>query len=184
MQQIRLNIVTPTNGFVSNRVLKLNVGFLLSQSLGTSRDIDFDVPALAVSDDLKLAFLKGTLRLSRTREGILVQGTLETASEGECRRCLSVVHVPIELHIEELFTTHPDKHPKTQFRVDDDAILDLTPLLREETIINTPLAPLCRNDCAGLCPQCGQNLNEGTCTCEHDSIDPRLAVLMQLRDKE
>ncbi len=176
--------MNPSNGFVSNRVLKLNVGFLLSQSLGTSREIDFDVPALAVADDLKLAFLKGRLRLSRTREGILVQGALETAAEGECRRCLSPVHVPIEVQIEELFTTHPGKDHKTEFQVDDDAILDLTPLLREEVIINTPLAPVCRPDCAGLCPQCGQNLNEGACACERDSIDPRFAILMQLRNQK
>jgi hypothetical protein len=45
----------PPNGFVSNRVLKLNVGFLLSQGLGTSREVDFDVPALAVDDELKVA---------------------------------------------------------------------------------------------------------------------------------
>lgn len=174
----------PQNGFVSNRVLKLNVGFLLSQSLGTSRDVDFDVPALAVAEDLKLAFLKGTLRLSRTHEGILVQGKLETALQGECRRCLSVVHVPIVIQIEELFTSHPEKDPKTQFKVDEDAVLDLTPLLREETIISIPLAPLCKEDCAGLCPQCGQNLNQGLCDCERDDIDPRFAILMQLRNQK
>lgn len=174
----------PSNGFVSNRVLKLNVGFLLSQSLGTSRDVDFDVPALAVSEDLKLAFLKGTLRLSRTHEGILVQGKLETALEGECRRCLTGVNVPITIAIEELFTSHPEKDPKTQFKVDEDAVLDLTPLLREEAIISTPLAPLCKADCAGLCPQCGQNLNEGPCECERDDIDPRLAILKQLRNQK
>ncbi len=173
----------PHNGFVSNRVLKLNVGFLLTQSLGTSHDVDFDVPALAVADDLKLAFLKGTLRLSRMSEGILVQGQLQTALEGECRRCLTPLAVPITLNIEELYSTHASKSGTSQFWVDDDAILDLTPLLREEAIIGTPLAPLCRPDCAGLCPQCGQNLNEGPCSCGLDDVDPRLAILQQLRTK-
>ncbi len=171
----------PPNGFVSNRVLKLNVGFLLSQSLGTSREVEFDVPPLLVADDLKLAFLRGTLRLSRTSEGILVQGVLESSVEGECRRCLSAMSVPITLHIQELFALGPGK---SEFFIDDAAVMDLTPLLREEVIINIPLAPLCRPDCAGLCPQCGHNLNLGPCDCLPDDIDPRFAVLTQLKKPE
>ncbi len=172
----------PPNGFVSNRVLRLNVGFLLSQSLGTSREVGFEVPELAVADDLQLAHLRGTLRLSRTTEGILVQGTLSTALEGECRRCLSPLQLPITLELEELYTHPPNAG--SEFHVGDDAILDLTPLLREEIIINTPLAPLCKPDCAGLCSQCGHNLNDGPCGCEHSDIDPRFAILMQLRDQD
>lgn len=173
--------MNPPNGFVSNRVLKLKVGFLLSQSIGTSREVDYDVPAMMVAEDLKLAFLRGKLRLSRTREGILVQGRLETAREGECRRCLTTMSIPIELTLEELFEYQPGKEVQSEFSIESDTTLDLTPLLREEIIVNTPLAPLCKPDCAGLCPQCGQNLNEGQCTCEREDIDPRLAVLMQLR---
>lgn len=169
----------PHNGFVNNRVLKLNVGFLLSQSVGTSRDVAFEVPPLAVTDDVLLAFLRGSLRLSRTTEGILVQGTLETAVEGECRRCLTPVEIPLTLVIEELFAHGP--HHSSEFMVGDDAILDLTPLLREEIIITTPLAPLCKPDCAGLCPQCGQDLNLDRCDCEQETIDPRLAALLELR---
>ncbi len=174
----------PPNGFVSNRVLKLNVGFLLSQSLGTHRDVDFDVPPLAIDDELKLAFLRGSLRLSRTTEGILVQGTLTSALEGECRRCIQKVEVPLSISIEELFAHHPGKTIESEFRVDDDAVLDLTPLVREEIIVSTPLAPLCKPECAGLCPVCGQNLNIGQCDCIVDDIDPRLAILMQLKNKD
>ncbi len=173
----------PPNGFVSNRVLKLKVGFLLTQSLGTSREVDFDVPVLGVADDLVLAFLRGQLRLSRTREGILVQGELETAVEGECRRCLSPMTIPIILKLEELFTLHPHKG-NAEFSVGEDGILDLTPLLREEAIISIPLAPLCKPDCAGLCPSCGQNLNLGQCNCPTTDIDPRFAVLSQLQDQD
>lgn len=173
----------PHNGFVSNRVLKLNVGFLLSQSVGTSREVAFDVPPLAVSEDLKLAYLRGELRLSRTHEGILVQGTLESAAEGECRRCLEPVDIPIVMDIEELFASKPD-NTDTEFFIGEDGIMDLTPLLREESFLNTPLAPLCKPDCAGLCPQCGQNLNLATCDCVPDDIDPRFAVLQQLKDQD
>jgi len=175
--------VIPPNGFVSNRVLKLKVGFLLNQSLGTSREVDFNVPALGVAEDLILAFLRGRVRLSRTREGILVQGELETALEGECRRCLTTIAIPIVLKLEELFALHPNKGD-AEFSVSEDAVLDLTPLLREEVIISTPLAPLCKPDCAGLCPSCGQNLNLGQCGCVITDLDPRFAVLSQLHDQE
>jgi uncharacterized protein len=172
----------PPNGFVSNRVLKLNVGFLLSQSLGTSREFTFDVPPLAVSDDLRLSHLRGALRLSRTTEGILVQGKLETATEGECRRCLSQIQIPLTLELEELFALTPGAH--MELTVGEDASIDLTPLLREEIIVNTPFAPLCKPTCAGLCPECGHNLNDGPCNCKLSDIDPRLAILMHLRDPD
>ena len=81
--------------------------------------------------------------------------------------------------MEELFATTPN--PSTEFTVGEDGVLDLTPLVREEIIVSTPIAPLCKPDCAGLCPQCGQNLNLGTCNCELDDIDPRFAALLQLR---
>jgi uncharacterized protein len=57
-------------------------------------------------------------------------------------------------------------------------------LLREEAILAIPMGALCRPDCAGLCPQCGQNWNEGPCDCEQDEIDPRFAALREHRDKE
>lgn len=172
----------PENGFVSNRVLRLNVGFLLSQSVGTSSDMQFDVPPMAVSEDLQLIYLRGTLHFVRTTEGILVQGSLNTAVEGECGRCLDAVELPIVLDVEELYAN--SENPNTEFIIGDDAFLDLTPLLHDEIIIATPLAPVCKPDCSGLCLTCGQNLNQGTCDCEADDIDPRLAVLLQLKNQD
>jgi uncharacterized protein len=175
-------VIAPPNGFVSTRVLKLNVGFLLNESPGTSRQVDFDVPPITIDQDLPLAYLRGTLRISRATEGILVQGVLESATEGECRRCLAPITVPLTLHLEELFAQHPNHN--TVFYVAEDGILDLTPLLREEAIVAIPIAALCRPDCAGLCDQCGHNLNFGPCECQQEDIDPRLAVLLQLRNPD
>jgi uncharacterized protein len=168
------------NGYVSNRVLKLQVGFLLSEGVGQSRETEFDVPRLRVADDLMLDYLRGTLRLSRTSRGILVQGTLDTAIEGECSRCLNRESVQLEVPIEELFVYPP--RPEADFVLADDGILDLTPLLREEIILDTPMGVLCRPDCAGLCPNCGKNLNDGPCDCDRETIDPRLAALKTLKD--
>lgn len=171
----------PHSGYVNNRVLKMQVGFLLSDGVGQSRDFQFDVPTLRVSDDLTLDYLRGTLRLMRNSRGILVQGTLHTGFHSECVRCLTDTSVTIDVPIEELYVFPPQ--PDAEFTVGDDGILDLAPLLREETILDMPITALCKPDCAGLCPNCGQNLNEGPCDCDSERIDPRLAGLKALRDE-
>ncbi len=168
-------------GYVNNRVLKLQVGFLLSEGVGQSRDMEFDVPRLRISDDLMLDYLRGVLHLSRTSRGILVQGTIQTSAQGECVRCLEPVLVDLEVPIEELFVYPPE--PGADYVVADDGILDLAPLLREEIILDTPMGVLCKPDCAGLCPTCGKNLNEGPCNCAREDIDPRLAALKRLKDE-
>ncbi len=168
-------------GYVNNRVLKLQVGFLLNEGVGQSRDIEFDVPRLRIADDLMLDYLRGMLHLSRTSRGILVQGTINTTARGECVRCLEPASVDLEVPVEELYVYPPE--PGAEFTVADDGILDLALLLREEIILDTPMGVLCKPDCAGLCPTCGKNLNEGPCDCEGEDIDPRLAALKRLKDE-
>lgn len=169
-----------TNGYVSNRVLKMNVGFLLAAGSGHTHVTEFDVPAVRVSEDVDLAYVQGQLRLSRTKEGILVQGDLKVGIEDECYRCLEPVQRDVEISVEELYT-YPNTRA-SEFSIGDDAILDLAPLLRAETIIADARGVLCRPDCKGLCPNCGANLNHGPCDCQ-DEIDPRLAKLKELLKK-
>ena len=168
-------------GYVSNRILKIQVGFLLNEGAGQSRDFEFNVPmALRVSEDLMLDYLFGSLHLSRSSRGILVQGTLDTQVSGQCARCLDAVPIELEVPIEELFVYPPE--PGVESTVAEDGILDIAPLLREEIILDTPIGVLCKPDCAGICPTCGQNLNDGPCACEREDIDPRFAALKNLKD--
>lgn len=169
--------------YMNNRVLKLNVGFLLTSGPGNSHDSEIDFPAVRVADDLHLSYLRGPLRLSRTKEGILVQATLETTVADECYRCLDPVNHQVVLDLEELYTyqTHSEE---AEFSIGDDAILDLAPLLRAEILIELSHGVLCQDDCKGLCPVCGANLNRETCECDRDNIDPRLAVLKKLLESE
>ena len=169
-----------TNGYVSNRVLKLNVGFLLSAGPGHSHETAFDVPAIRVSDDVDLAYLRGALRLSRTKEGLLVQGKLHLGVEGECYRCLDSMLRDVEIELEELYNYPVPKD--SEFSLTDDGILDLSPLIRAEALIEDARGALCRPDCKGLCPECGTNWNIASCTCAEQEIDPRLARLRQLLD--
>lgn len=172
---------TSTQSFVNNRVLKFQVGYLLAESKGYSSEIELQVPRLRIAEDLIVDFLKGVLRLSRTSRGILVQGTLHSSIPGTCSRCLEECPIPLDVSIEELFVYPPE--PGAEFVVGEDCNLDLAPLLREETIIDMPMNILCRPDCAGLCPECGANRNEGPCECESEPIDPRMAALKAFKDK-
>ncbi len=168
--------------YVSSRVLKLNVGFLLAGGPGHSHDTAFDVPAVRVAADLDLEYLRGPLRLSRTKEGILVQGELQVGLEDECARCLDPVSREVIIKLAELFA-----YPiplDNEFSVNDTGILDLAPLVRDEVFIALSSGALCRPDCKGLCPYCGQNLNNATCDCESDAIDPRFAQLKELLDSK
>lgn len=168
------------SGYVNKRVLKLNVGFLLSDGPGRSHDSELDIPALRVADDLMVRFLTGPIRLSRTKEGILVQATLDTAVEAECDRCLDPIHHQMTIELEELFSTQAQRD--AEFVIDDDGILDLSPLLRAEILIDQSHGVVCREDCLGLCPTCGVNRNHEHCDCDMDDIDPRLAALKELLD--
>ncbi len=167
-----------TAHYVSNRVLKINVGFLLSDGPGHSRDMTFDVPTVRVSDDVMLQYLRGDLRISRTKEGLLLQGSFTAGIEDECSRCLEDVKRTLAFDIEEL-VAYPTP-VGTEFSVSDDGILDLAPLVRAEALIEASRTVLCRADCKGLCPECGTNLNHETCHCHEDDIDPRMAKLKQL----
>lgn len=168
--------------FVNRRVLKINVGFLLAEGVGYQRVLDFDLPRIQVDDDVELDYLRGSLCLSRNSRGILVRGTLETPVISECSRCLTPISVPVALEIEELYAFPAS--PDIVYFVEETGILDLAPLLREEAILAVPMGVLCRPDCAGLCHECGQNLNEGPCACRSETIDPRLAILSQLIDSK
>lgn len=164
--------------YVSNRVLKINVGFLLADGPGHSHETAFDVPEIRVSDDLTLAYVRGPLRLSRTKEGILIQGQLQVGLNGDCIRCLEPVTENVAVDLEELYLYPPQ--PGAELVVDETAILDLAPLLRDEILIIATRGLLCRPECKGLCPNCGTNLNFSTCDCDLEDVDPRLAQLKKL----
>ena len=111
-------------------------------------------------------------------DGLLATGTVEGAWEGPCRRCLRPVQGTLLVDVQELFEPTPrdgETYPLGHDRV------DLEPLARESLILDLPLAPLCKDDCRGLCPTCGADLNAGDCGCLPADADPRWAALDVLR---
>ena len=167
-----------------NRVLRLNVGFLLKEGPGYSREFIFEHHEPLRVEDVVITQLDGALRLTRTRQGIVLQGTLSTQSSIECVRCLSEFNLPFTITISDLFVYPPPIPIDAQnpYYVDEGGFIDLSPIIREEGILSVPIQALCRPDCKGLCPSCGQNWNEGSCDCVHETGDPRLSALRALLD--
>lgn len=163
---------------LNRRVLRLNVGDITGAGPGYSQDASLDIPALQVADDLALEFLRGPFRLSRTREGVLLQGQLLAGLQGFCGRCLVPTLAELALQLEELYS-YPVADG-VEFFVAEDGLLDLAPLLRAEVLIASAHGLLCSSACRGLCPDCGVNRNRSDCDCERDDIDPRMAALRQL----
>ena len=176
------------SSYLKRRLLKLQVGFLLSEGPGNSKEVPISLPQrVQVDSDLFLESLTGNLILTRTKEGILIQGTLQVCHARECDRCLEAFDYVFELNIAELFASPPDANISV-FSVDSNGEIDLAPLLREEVLIEESYRTVCRDDCRGLSAETGINLNyeresqaaEGTQLEGSAAIDPRLAVLKQL----
>lgn len=163
--------------------LRFNFGFLLEARIGTSRTIELDYPTVD-AEDITLTPLTGTIVATRTSEGIYMSGELQTATAVICVRCLTDTLAPVSVSLEELLYYPAHSAPPKELVIGDDGYIDLAPLIRELTILELPIHPLCKPDCLGLCQECGTNLNEKDCGCEVDTIDPRLAKLKELLDKE
>ena len=175
-------------GYLKSRLLRLQVGYLLSEGPGNFKDVPIRLPQrLQVASDLLLDSLTGSLVLTRTKEGILMQGGLLVRHARECDRCLETFDHEFELSVAELFASPPDANISV-FSVDSNGEIDLAPLLREEVLIEEGYRSVCREDCRGLSAESGINLNHETEPQESErlpmegsaAIDPRLAVLKQL----
>lgn len=125
------------------------------------------------------------LRFESVHEGILVSGTATVEINGECGRCLEAIEYDFDADIQELFyyegQLEPDEDEESdQYQVIDDRI-DLEPVLRNAVVTALPFQPVCREDCAGLCSECGKSLNEDP-EHHHEVLDPRWAALAGLSD--
>ncbi len=161
--------------------LKINIGYLLKEGAGYTRDIDLHRDEPLRLDDIEIQYLDGILHLSRTPQGIVAQGTISGAVMTTCVRCLESFPSPFSFSLSELFVTdHSIIGADDVFLIDDGNAIDLSPIVREEAILAVPMHAVCREDCQGLCQNCGQNLNEKDCGCEEDTSDPRFAALRNL----
>ena len=164
------------------RSLRVNAVELL-RSPGASRDVSVvlgsvEQEALELDDPRIAGDIVVDVEATSTLDGVTVQGEVRVPWAGECRRCLAAVSGVAVGEVDELYVMGDSLH--------DDALplesdqIDLASLVREYALLELPEAPLCRADCAGICPVCGTDRNTGTCSCDTSVRDERWAALDDL----
>ena len=169
----------------------------LGRRPGTERPVTTQVPAPADLGIEVLAVPEGSpveldLRLEAVVEGVLVTGTARAELRGECVRCLEPVTDEVTVDLVELFVYDDEDSPAGAVGEEDDEtsrlegdLLDLEPLLRDAVVLALPFQPLCREDCPGLCVECGARLADDPDHGHEAEIDPRWAALQGLaRDEQ
>jgi uncharacterized protein len=161
--------------------VRFNVSHLLKAPIGTRDVVHLDTGAVTLGDDLVLHFLRGDINLIRSTDSVLAEGQIDTALNSECVGCLATISLPVTVQLDDLLFALPYASRNThQYRISENGWVYADLALREQILLSIPQSPLCRPDCRGLCSQCGQNLNNGTCDCQQQAGDPRLAVLRDL----
>lgn len=136
--------------------------------------------------------LEGPVRVSvsyyRAGMELFFAGDLKTSTRAVCARCAEEFDVsadrPFRYVLSPKSIGYDGDDPRAEdleFSMYDGDEVDLSPLIREQVLLALPTRPLCRDDCRGLCPHCGVNLNRATCDCRVETLDPRLEALRSLK---
>lgn len=148
--------------------LRTNVGHFLNKPIGYSREFEVNFPQIFIEPDFNATNLKGTYSFSRTSEGLLLQANLEADLEGQCSRCLEPMPVHVATQFEDLYVFETRlKEELDEEEVPNDGNIELGVPFRDYLILEMPINSICRPDCKGICLDCGQNLNTGTCEHNH-----------------
>ncbi len=139
-------------------------------------DLGIEVVGVPEGADIEL-----DLRLESVMEGVLVSGTARAPLAGECARCLDLTDGDVEADIQEMYVFDGDDADEEERRVEGE-LIDLEPALRDAVVLALPQAPLCRDDCPGLCSECGARLADDP-DHSHQVGDPRWAALAGLANK-
>ena len=164
-----------------------NVSGLVQEGIGATREYDID--GALDSPERGREPVTGSVELLRTNRGVLVRAKLRLVEPEVCSRCLQPLQETLPIEFEEEFRTKvdvrsgepSDEAPDEEaFLIDEHHMLDLTEAIRQYREASAVMQPLCRPDCRGLCPRCGQDLNAGDCNCAAAPIDDRWSALAGL----
>jgi len=156
--------------------LQLNVGYLYNKPIGTIREVPVNLERIKI-DDVVITDLESIVRLSRTREGLLLQVDAAAKLKTNCTRCLQEFFLPVDVEFEELYQFPSRQREETDLILPHDGYIDLRQIYREYLILALPIKRVCQADCKGLCPVCGANLNNTSC--EHQTEPPESTVKLE-----
>jgi len=163
---------------------------LLSDITDEGLDLAFEETPSSEALNLRSP-VRVALRIDKIGPEVFARGNVRTSIELQCGRCLRSFVKDMDVSINVVY--HPVEELKEQEKheIKDDELdmgfyqgdeLDVQDLVTEQLLLNVPMKPLCSESCKGICPDCGADLNAGTCACERKETDPRLEVLKKLLD--
>jgi uncharacterized protein len=155
----------------------------------------FDPSEVTMDDDVYriVSPVHLEFEIHKDKDKFRLVGNVQAQLELACSRCLEAYPLPVDQSFDLRYHPQSEASVEAETEVGDEDLetsfyrneqIDLNELLREQFYLALPMKPLCREDCKGLCPQCGANLNTGTCDCSPEWEDPRLAALKQLKTRE
>ena len=150
-----------------NRKKQISLSFKLEP-------LEFEGEEIRAIEDVKVEGVA-----TSNEDVIVVNASIKTKLQLTCSRCLDTFIYPIDIDIEERFTNDPDLEDDGIMFVDGDTI-DITEIIENCIISTLPIKRLCKEDCKGLCPECGVNKNVENCNCIDYDVDIRLANLREL----
>jgi uncharacterized protein len=179
-----LTRIDPRDPFViDTRTLGRRPGSMRKDSHTVPAPADLGVEMVGVPEGTDIEL---DLRLEAVMEGVLVSGTARASLSGECARCLDPLTSTIEVEFQELYvyddTRSGESAEDDERRLEGD-LIDLEPVVRDAMVLALPLSPLCRDDCPGLCTECGVRLADAEPDHHHDAVDPRWAALQGMLDQ-
>jgi uncharacterized protein len=166
-------------------MMKINI-LQMKKELGSQETFEFITSAEKIDLEGKTPWTDSEIKVEGrlTYHGRLfkIKGAIHAQAHYQCSCCLENfsmnMDIPFSDEYHEGSTATIDEETDLAYYTGDE--IDITDLVRESMILAEPLKSVCSTACLGLCPQCGINLNTGTCSCNNDIIDPRLAVLSRL----
>ena len=167
--------------------MQFNVASLLNEPTGSTREYDIDDVAI----DGAKHHAVGHVRFDRTPRGLLVRAALHGTMDDVCARCVKPITYPIDLEIAEEYLptvdlasgapVAPDDGDEDAYRIDAHHVIDLTEAVSQYWTLALLMAPLCDEQCAGLCPVCGEGMAAAGHACTGDQIDSRWSALAKLQ---
>lgn len=145
------------------RPFRLNVGFVIHEEVGYNHEFPFAFDEIQLADDLTLRAFEGQAIIGRTPQGLIVQARFEAVIALECVRCLETFDYHLQLDMTEMYAFNRKSVSESGLLLPEDAHIDLQPLIREYALLEVPINPICRPNCKGLCPVCGEDLNRVNC---------------------
>lgn len=168
--------------------MEFNVSQLLKETAGSARSFEVNEELTLVEGSYPIRVVGG-VEFLRTDKGIWVSALLDSTVPATCSRCLAECEQSLHMNVEEEFLLQFDVITGAKMEKPHDAIeyffistnnsLDLTEAARQYTELAIPMNPLCREDCAGICLECGVNLNDALCTCDKAPLDNRWSALLE-----